>query len=171
MGVLPERDAVESTADAMAALPEVDRVAMEQARARIERRLFGTGQPARIGRYEVVEPIAGGGMGMVYRAHDPQLQRNVALKILHPQRTNDPHAQQRMVLEGRALAKLDHPNVVKVHDVLLDAGQVVVVMALLDGETLDSWQGRARRTATSSRATRLSAGMAACGSLTSASHN
>lgn len=138
-------DGVERTADLLGSPPGVDPIAMEQSRARAESKLFGGSAPPKIGRYEIIGTIGCGGMGMVYRAHDPQLQRNVALKILHPQRSHDPRAQQRMILEARALAKLDHPNVVKVHDAMIEVQQVIVVMELLEGETLESWQAAPSR--------------------------
>jgi tetratricopeptide (TPR) repeat protein/predicted Ser/Thr protein kinase len=135
-----DKDGVQSTADMLGHPPGVDPIALERARARAESRLFGAAAPARIGRYEVTDNIGRGGMGVVYSAFDPQLQRKVALKVLHPLRNQDAGSQQRMVIEARALAKLDHPNIVKVHDALLENDQVVVVMELLEGETLESWQ-------------------------------
>src|SRR3954469_9105547 len=55
--------------------PAIDRVAMDRARARAERALFGRADPARLGRYEILDPIASGGMGFVYAPHDPDLDR------------------------------------------------------------------------------------------------
>jgi eukaryotic-like serine/threonine-protein kinase len=125
--------------------PEPDPLAMERARARVERGLFGAAEPAKLGRYEILEPIAGGGMGMVYSARDPELGRKVALKVLHPLRARDSRSRQRLHVEARALAKLDHPNVVKIHDVIDDGGQVVIVMELVEGETLAAWEQHAQR--------------------------
>jgi serine/threonine protein kinase len=125
---------------------DTDQIAMERARARAEQALFGRAAPARLGRYELGAPIAGGGMGMVYGGFDPELQRKVALKVLLPVRSQDARSQQRLVLEARALAKLDHPNVVKVHDVIDHAGQIVIVMELVEGETLARWEQAAPRT-------------------------
>jgi tetratricopeptide (TPR) repeat protein/predicted Ser/Thr protein kinase len=126
--------------------PASDRLAMERARARTERALFGRADPAAIGRYEVLDPIASGGMGFVYAAHDPELDRRVALKVLHPDRRRDGFAQDRLIKEARALARLDHPNIVPVHDALNHDGELVIVMELVTGETLDSWQTAAPRT-------------------------
>lgn len=123
--------------------PASDALAMERARARAELALFGEAEPARIGRYQVLDPIAGGGMGVVYRAHDPELDRGVALKVLHPRRHGDARLEQRLITEARALAKLDHPSVVKVHDVVTREDGVVIVMELAEGETLAQW-GEAR---------------------------
>jgi tetratricopeptide (TPR) repeat protein/predicted Ser/Thr protein kinase len=118
---------------------------MERARARTELAMFGYAEPARIGRYQILEPIAGGGMGFVYAAYDPELDRRVALKVLHPERRHDEYAHERLVKEARALARLDHPNVVTVHDVLTDDGEIVIVMELVAGQTLASWAVAAPR--------------------------
>src|SRR5262245_8381001 len=120
--------------------PISDRLAMERARSRLERKMFGHAEPARLGRYQILEPLADGGMGVVYAAYDPELDRRVALKVLHPERADDEVAHGRLIQEARALARLDHPNVVAVYDVLADAGQIFIVMELVEGETLASWE-------------------------------
>jgi tetratricopeptide (TPR) repeat protein len=120
--------------------PIADRIEMDDVRARAEHALFGESEPARLGRYVLLGRIAGGGMGVVYGAYDPELHRKVALKVLHPHRHDADRGDQRLLIEARALAKLDHPNVVKVHDVLTHGGQVVVVMVLVEGQTLATWQ-------------------------------
>lgn len=122
------------------ARPATDVLAMEAVRARVERALFGAASRARLGRYEVIDRIAGGGMGVVYRAEDPELRRKVALKVLYPRQLLDENARKRMLVEARALAKLDHPNVVKIHDVLALEGQTVIVMELVEGVTLAAWE-------------------------------
>ncbi|HEY4240457.1 MAG TPA: serine/threonine-protein kinase [Kofleriaceae bacterium] len=129
----------------MAERPASDPIAMERARARTERAVFGASRPARLGRYEIAEPIAGGGMGLVYAAHDPELDRRVALKVLHPGRLHGHDAHDRLLQEARALAQLDHQNVVKIHDVLSADGEIVVVMALLEGVTLGAWEEASQR--------------------------
>lgn len=127
------------------ARPATDAVAMDAVRARVEQALFGAAGRTRLGRYVIVEKIAGGGMGVVYRADDPELHRKVALKVLHPRQLGDARARQRMLGEARALARLDHPNVVKIHDVLTIDDQIVIVMALIEGATLASWETAAPR--------------------------
>lgn len=102
--------------------------------------------PERLGRYEITEPIAGGGMGFVYAAYDPELDRKVALKVVHPRRSRNPGSHSRLIKEARALARLDHPNVVKVHDVFSHDEQIVVVMELVSGETLAEWEATKPRT-------------------------
>jgi tetratricopeptide (TPR) repeat protein len=126
--------------------PGVDPAAMERARARAELALFGVAPPPRIQRYEILEPIGGGGMGSVYRAYDPQLDRCVALKVLHPRHCHGATSRARPTQEAKALALLDHQNVVKVHDVLVHQGQLAIVMELAEGETLAAWQQREPRT-------------------------
>jgi len=128
-----------STVDeGMAERPATDPVAMERSRARVELAMFGRRRPAMLGRYQILDPIAGGGMGMVYAAYDPELDRKVALKVLHPESPPHERAHERLLKEARALARLDHANVVAIYDILSPEGQIVVVMALLVGETLES---------------------------------
>ncbi|MFN0245340.1 MAG: serine/threonine-protein kinase [Kofleriaceae bacterium] len=88
----------------------------------------------RLGRYELTERIGAGAMSVVYAAHDPKLERNVALKLL-----NDASASARLVREGQALARLAHPNVVAVYDVGEHDGTVFIAMELVDGVTLSRW--------------------------------
>ena len=125
--------------------PAGDQLALESARARTERALFGQAEPARIGRYELIAPIAGGGMGFVHAAYDAELDRRVALKVVHPEHGKDDRARDRLIKEARALARLDHPNVVRVYDVLTHDGEIVIVMELVAGETLASWEAAVPR--------------------------
>ncbi|HET6585514.1 MAG TPA: serine/threonine-protein kinase, partial [Nannocystaceae bacterium] len=95
-----------------------------------------------IGRYLVLSRIGAGGMGVVYAAYDPELDRKVALKLL---RTDAPagadsDAPRRLQREAQALARLDHPNVVAVHDVLDYEGRIVLAMEFVEGDTLGSWR-------------------------------
>ena len=71
----------------------------------------------KLGPYEIVAPLGAGGMGEVYRARDTRLVRDVALKILSAEVANDPTRRQRFDLEARAVAALNHPNIVAVYDV------------------------------------------------------
>ncbi|MBX7084254.1 MAG: serine/threonine-protein kinase [Nannocystaceae bacterium] len=91
----------------------------------------------RIGRYVVVETLGRGGMGVVLRAYDPRLQREVALKLLHE--GGDADARARMVREAQAMARLSHPNIVRVHDVDVVDGQPFIAMDLVEGESLHEW--------------------------------
>ncbi len=89
----------------------------------------------RLGPYEVVELLGKGGMGEVYRARDPRLGRDVALKVLHDV-ASDPARLKRFELEARAVAALNHPHILTVHDVGSHDGAPYVVSELLEGESL-----------------------------------
>lgn len=90
-----------------------------------------------IGRYIPREPLGAGGFATVYRAYDPVLDRQVALKVLHPYLARDPDVATRFVREGRALARVRHPNIVQVHDAGGEAGTAWIAMELIEGRTLD----------------------------------
>src|SRR5688572_24859419 len=92
----------------------------------------------RLGRYLVIEELGRGGMGRVLRAYDPKLQREVALKQLRSQAL-DESGQARLVREARAMAKVNHPNVVGVYDVESTEDGVVVAMEYVPGTTLRHW--------------------------------
>jgi eukaryotic-like serine/threonine-protein kinase len=97
-----------------------------------------------IGHYQVLDPIATGGMGVVYRAHDTQLDRAVALKFPLPHRRARHDVAQRFRREARAAAALDHPNICAVYGAdETDDGQLYLVMALYEGETLKARIARA----------------------------
>ena len=93
----------------------------------------------RVGRYITVSRLGVGGMGVVLAAYDPELDRKVALKLLRTPGQASPHAQLRLQREAQALAKLNHRNVVSVHDVGLHQGQLFVAMEFVDGVTLHEW--------------------------------
>ncbi len=128
----------------------------------------------RIGRYLVIEEIGRGGMGVVYAAYDPELDRKVAIKVLHPTQPGstrpmeqalgkvmnalfgdapaaapEPAAlgrdDQRLLREAQAAARINHPSVVTVHDVGQHAGRVFVAMEFVRGQTLRQWSAHARR--------------------------
>ena len=91
----------------------------------------------RIGRFRVLDVIGQGGMGRVYAAYDPQLDRRVALKVLLEPESS--RGRPRLVREAHALAKLSHPNVVAVHEVGLVGQQCFVAMEHVRGMTLRQW--------------------------------
>lgn len=93
----------------------------------------------RFGRYIVLGVLGRGGMATVLKAYDDELNRQVALKLLHSSDVTDHHAR-RLRREAQALAKLDHPNVVKVFEVREADGQTFVAMQLIKGTTLDVWR-------------------------------
>jgi len=90
----------------------------------------------RLGPYEIVSAIGAGGMGEVYRARDPRLGREVAIKILPASFSSDPSRLQRFEQEARAAAALNHPNILAVHDIGTQDGSPYIVSELLDGSTL-----------------------------------
>jgi tetratricopeptide (TPR) repeat protein len=106
----------------------------------------GPGAPGRlalepghsVGRYVLLERVGAGGMGVVFAAYDPELDRRVAIKLLHPQ-AEGTRGQQRLLREARAMAKLSHPNVVAVHDAGELEGAVWVAMEFVIGDTLGGW--------------------------------
>jgi eukaryotic-like serine/threonine-protein kinase len=94
----------------------------------------------RVGRYTLLARIGAGGSGVIFRARDPQLRRDVALKLVRTETTgNDPAAARRLLREAQAMARLAHPNVVAVHDAGIHQGQVFLAMELVEGQTLRQW--------------------------------
>ena len=98
----------------------------------------------RLGRYVLLEPLGEGGMGIVYAAYDPELDRRVAIKLIRSKIT-DEEARLRLQREAQAMAKLSHVNVVTVYDVGSVDSQIFVAMELIRGQTLGDWiRGAAR---------------------------
>lgn len=97
-----------------------------------------------IGRYLVLDVLGAGAMGVVYAAFDPELDRKVALKLLHA-RAAGKVSSERLVREARSIAKLAHPNVVVVHDVGEHEGAVFMAMEYVEGGTLGEWLTVGRR--------------------------
>jgi eukaryotic-like serine/threonine-protein kinase len=112
-------------------------------RAGPSKRTFTRGDS--IGRYLVLRSIGTGSTGAVYASWDPELDRRLAVKLLHPsegERDDDRRAA--LLREAKALARLDHPNVISIHDVGEHDGRVFIAMDFIDGETLEKWQARLR---------------------------
>ena len=91
---------------------------------------------SRLGPYEIVGALGAGGMGEVYRARDPRLGREVAIKILPAGSANDPERLRRFEQEARATAALNHPNILAVFDIGSQDNSPYIVSELLEGETL-----------------------------------
>jgi dipeptidyl aminopeptidase/acylaminoacyl peptidase len=91
---------------------------------------------ARFGPYTIIDALGAGGMGEVYRASDPRLERVVAIKILAPHAVNDPQFRDRFEREARAASALNHPNILTVFDVGRAGDADFLVMELVDGSTL-----------------------------------
>lgn len=123
--------------------PSLDGLLLGLEHDKVSRALFDTPGPQRtFGPYEVQGLLGRGGMGTVFEAFDPRLDRKVAIKVLHPDVARG-HTE-RLVREAKALAKLSHPNVVHVYDVGTAGDQTFVSMELVRGMTLEAWQ-RERR--------------------------
>src|ERR1700694_1075446 len=91
---------------------------------------------SRLGPYEILSPLGAGGMGEVYRARDPRLGRDVAIKVLPASFSNDADRLRRFEQEARAAGALDHPNILAIHDIGTQDGSPYIVSELLEGETL-----------------------------------
>jgi serine/threonine protein kinase len=90
-----------------------------------------------ISHYRILQELGRGGMGVVYKAHDTKLDRDVALKFLSPELTRDPEAKQRFVHEAKAASALDHPNICTIHEIgETEDHQLFIVMSCYQGHTL-----------------------------------
>ncbi|MCR9162257.1 MAG: serine/threonine-protein kinase [Nannocystaceae bacterium] len=107
-----------------------------------------TGLPGAIGRYRVDRKIGEGGMGVVYAGFDPELQRDVAVKLIQPGRFRGKMemASERLRREAQITAQLAHPNVVTIYDVGESEGGVYIAMELVDGPSLARWIRQDART-------------------------
>ena len=92
----------------------------------------------RIGAYEIVSALGAGGMGEVYRAHDPRLGRDVALKVLPADMGADPSRLERFTREARAIAALNHPHIVTIYSTEEADGVRFLTMELVEGQPLDA---------------------------------
>ncbi|HKA88633.1 MAG TPA: serine/threonine-protein kinase [Haliangiales bacterium] len=95
--------------------------------------------PSHLGEFAILGVIGSGGMGVVYAARDPALDRKVAIKVLRHGEVGSDTRRARLLREARAMARLRHPNVVTVHEVGEHDGKVFVVMELVEGATLRDW--------------------------------
>ncbi len=105
------------------------------ARALAEAAPLRTG--SRFGPYEIGGLLGAGGMGEVYRARDPRLNRTVAIKVLPAIGADDPGRRRRLLQEARAASALKHPNIVTIYDILSEGGRDALVMEYVAGRTLD----------------------------------
>jgi serine/threonine-protein kinase len=94
------------------------------------------GAGTKLDRYEISDPIGAGGMGEVYRARDPRLARDVAVKVMAAELAKDPDWLRRFEQEARSTASLSHPNIISVYDVGKSGDHSFIVTELLEGETL-----------------------------------
>ncbi|WP_106089909.1 protein kinase domain-containing protein [Enhygromyxa salina] len=96
--------------------------------------------PERIGRYVVLRQLGAGAMGVVVVAYDPELDRQLAIKLIHPRVAERGDARARMLREAKGMARLSHPNVVQIYDAGTIDGRVFIAMELVDGDPLASWR-------------------------------
>jgi len=135
---------VENEADPSKLLREgaehvVDSLDERRAFAAVSETLLGHPEdPATLDRFKIERRVGSGGMGVVYAAFDPKLGRRVALKLLKPQRSSAKD-QERLVDEAKALARLNHPNIVGVHEIGTVGGRVFIAMELVEGVPLSTW--------------------------------
>jgi eukaryotic-like serine/threonine-protein kinase len=108
-------------------------------KGRVFDRLFERRERLKIGRYDVLENIGHGGMGVVYSAFDEELDRKVAIKVLVAEELQSDNARLRFKREAQAMARLSHPNVVTVHEVGEADGRVFIAMEFVRGESLDRY--------------------------------
>jgi eukaryotic-like serine/threonine-protein kinase len=98
-----------------------------------------------LGRFEIIDKLGEGGMGVLYRARDPRLGRTVAIKLLHPDAAADAERTRRLLQEAQTLSALNHPNIVTVYDAGEDeAHGTWIAMECLDGESLRERLARGR---------------------------
>jgi tetratricopeptide (TPR) repeat protein len=135
----------EDSLDIADARPGAEAVAHAVTRARAASALFGVSAAVTVGRYRVLARLGAGGGGEVWSAFDPELGRRVALKMIDTAASRA--LRDHVKAEGQALARLAHPHVVPVHDVLEHGDHVVLVMELVDGQTLRAWASAPGRTA------------------------
>jgi predicted Ser/Thr protein kinase len=112
---------------------------LDLARQEVHRRLFGAApEKLRVGRYEVIEPLGSGAMGAVYLAEDPELGRRLAIKVIRNTDVSEA-MRARFIREARALALVNHPNVVTIHDVGEHEQQAFIAMEYVPGKTMREW--------------------------------
>ena len=99
----------------------------------------------RLGRYALLRVLGEGGMGVVYAAYDEELDRRVALKLIHPTLQGDSQIRARVLREAQALARVSSPHVVTIYETGEVDGQVFIAMEYVNGTTLTKWQSESTR--------------------------
>jgi len=133
----------DSIGDRLLGITHDDAPELSEARRRVQAALFGgpSSSPAsagieRIGRFTLLEQLGRGGMGVVYVALDPELDRKVAIKLLRPDHSEETAARARLLREAQAIARLSHPNVITVFESGTHGDLVYIAMELVDGVDL-----------------------------------
>jgi serine/threonine protein kinase/Tfp pilus assembly protein PilF len=123
--------------------PSRDETAPDKAPAS---RRAGLTRGTSIGRFLLLDQLGQGGMGVVYKAYDPELDRPVALKLVRTSDEDTARGHNRLLREAQALARLQHPNVIAVYDVGTYSGDVFIAMEFVEGKTLRKWLSEQPRT-------------------------
>lgn len=147
MPVEQASDAPQTSTDAswLGAAPATQAWELDWIAARVERGLFGTTQvPAMVGRYELVSRLGAGGMGEVFIARDPVLERDVAIKLVSSVGDGEHGVDRRLLREAQVLARLSHPNIVTCYDAGVAGDTVFFAMELVDGEPMPRWLAAGR---------------------------
>src|ERR1700730_612264 len=105
---------------------------------------MATNVPKKLGKYDVLDVVGRGGMGVVYKGIDPGIGRLVAIKMMTAGFANDPDLLKRFYREAQSAGKLQHPNIVTIYDLGNQDGNPYMVMQFLEGESLDSIIGSRR---------------------------
>ncbi|HXU05417.1 MAG TPA: protein kinase [Polyangia bacterium] len=154
-GALPaaERTTVEKHVAACSACADLvtwvaaDQASITRAPGAEGRPFVGQLQPgARVGRYQILGAVGRGGMGEVYAAYHPDLDRRIALKVVHGADGRTSERRVRLLREARTIARLSHANVVTVYDAGTFGDRVFIAMELIDGGTIEQWLRAERRT-------------------------
>ena len=98
-----------------------------------------------IDRYQILEELGQGAMATVYKAYDPRINRELAIKVLRPEHTVNAEFLSRFLRETRAVGKLNHPNIIKIYDVGEFENQPYIAMELLTGQFLDHFMDSGQR--------------------------
>jgi len=154
---------IDTVADSQDESLEGNSLERHRIKANLRRALFGRQTaPPKIGRFLVIDRLGQGGMGVVFSAYDPQLKREVALKLLQSDEAGS-QGRARLLREAQAMASLSHPNVLPVFETGEHSGKVFIVMELVRGTTLREWEDAERRTVSEVIAmyTQAAAGLAA----------
>ncbi|EDM79202.1 serine/threonine kinase family protein [Plesiocystis pacifica SIR-1] len=134
-----------STSAPAAAPPPADNLAGTLRREQVFSRLFAKPEASvSLGRFVLLELIGAGGMGELYAAYDPDLDRKVALKLVRPERSASAVAEQRLLREAQSAARLSHPNVVPIYEVGTVDGRIFVAMEFIRGQDLAAWLSQPR---------------------------
>ena len=121
----------------------LDSLEAQRAEAAVRESLFGRADPIEIGRFRILDHVGRGGMGIVYSAWDPDLERRVAIKVVRALQDNA-RGRERLLAEARAAARLSHPHVVTVHEAGEAEGRVFLAMEYVEGDTLAGYLAHAR---------------------------